>query len=90
MAYEGEDAHEENGHDLGFEANVMSPAEEFAFRTKRVASSDSFEIEAKEVFINQEERDADVIESGRISDPGWGVLSSWLCQTLSALALIWR
>ncbi|XP_022738931.1 uncharacterized protein LOC111291379 isoform X2 [Durio zibethinus] len=93
IAYEGEDEHEENASikrefsDFDLQAHVAnSGEEEFDFRIKRVASSNSFETEAKEEFICQEEKDAekdvDKIQSGHISDPGVGRAEFWASPKL--------
>ncbi|XP_022773139.1 uncharacterized protein LOC111315573 isoform X2 [Durio zibethinus] len=60
--------------------------EEFEFRTTRLASSDSFETEAKEEFLNKAEKDVDkvvdMIQSGHISDPGIGRAEFWASPKL--------
>ncbi|KAE8690404.1 hypothetical protein F3Y22_tig00110895pilonHSYRG00284 [Hibiscus syriacus] len=60
--YEGEEEHEDAStsirfSDFKFQAHVISSGESFDFTTKRVASSDSFEIDTEEVFINLDEND---------------------------------
>ncbi|XVF64786.1 hypothetical protein PTKIN_Ptkin09bG0194700 [Pterospermum kingtungense] len=93
ITYEGEDEHEENASikrefsDFDLQYHVAnSGEEEFDFRTKRVASSDSFETEAKEDFIYQEEKDVekviDMIQSGHISDPGIRRVEFWASPKL--------
>ncbi|XVE95288.1 hypothetical protein REPUB_Repub02eG0083400 [Reevesia pubescens] len=93
IAYEGEDEHEENASikrefsDLDLQAHMAnSGEEEFDFRTKRVASSDSFEIEAKEEFMHQAEKDVEqitnMIQSGHVSDPGIGKAEFWASPKL--------
>lgn len=93
VAYEGEDEHEENASikrelsDFDLQHHVAnSGEEEFDFRTKRVASSDSLETEAKEEFIYQAEKDVekvvDMIQSGHISDPGIGRAEFWASPKL--------
>ena len=51
-----------------------SGEKEFDFKTKRVASSYSFETKTKEEFIYQAEKDVekvvDMIQSRHVSDPG--------------------
>ncbi|XWS23901.1 hypothetical protein CRYUN_Cryun28dG0055300 [Craigia yunnanensis] len=93
IIYEGEDEHEENASikrevsDFDLQAHVAnSGEEEFDFKPKRVASSDSFETEAKEVYIHQAEKDCekvvDMIQSGHISDPGVGRAEFWASPKL--------
>ncbi|GMI64876.1 hypothetical protein like AT1G78230 [Hibiscus trionum] len=92
VAYEGEDEHEEDAligikfSDFEFQSHVTSSVEAFDFRTKRVVSSDSFEISTEEVFINQDEKDAensvDTNESGHISDPGIERTEFWAIPSL--------
>ncbi|KAL4277992.1 hypothetical protein GQ457_03G034110 [Hibiscus cannabinus] len=80
-AYEGEDEHEENASikrefsDFDLQAHVANASEEFDFGTKRVASSDSFETEAKE-------RVVDTVQSGHISDPGMRRVEFWASPKL--------
>ncbi|XP_022768347.1 uncharacterized protein LOC111312400 [Durio zibethinus] len=92
ISYEGEDEHEENASikrefsDFDLQAHVANSGEEFDFRTKRVASSDSFETEAKEVFMYQAEKEVekvvDMIQSGHISDPGIRRAGFWASPKL--------
>ncbi|XVF39534.1 hypothetical protein PTKIN_Ptkin01aG0041800 [Pterospermum kingtungense] len=93
IAYEGEDEQEENASikrefsDFDLQDHVANLGEEdFDFRTKRVAASDSFETEAKEEFLYQAEKNAekvvDMIQSGHISDPGVGRAEFWASPKL--------
>ncbi|KAA3453876.1 Dynein assembly factor 1, axonemal [Gossypium australe] len=83
-AYEGEDEHEENASikrefsDFDLQAHVVNSSEEFDFGTKRVASSDSFETEAKE----EVEKAVDKFQSGHVSDPGMRRAEFWASPML--------
>ncbi|KAK8705514.1 hypothetical protein V6N13_049115 [Hibiscus sabdariffa] len=72
VEYEGEDEHEEDASirrkfsDFEFQSHVTSSVEAFDFRAQRVVPSDSFDIDTEEVFINQDEKDAEDI----VDDPG--------------------
>ncbi|XWS25289.1 hypothetical protein CRYUN_Cryun27aG0056400 [Craigia yunnanensis] len=89
IAYEGEDEHEENASikreffNFDLQHHVANSGEDdFDFRTKRVASSDSFETVAKEEFIYQAEKNVDMIQSGHLSDPGIRKATFWASPKL--------
>ncbi|KAE8715413.1 hypothetical protein F3Y22_tig00110174pilonHSYRG00360 [Hibiscus syriacus] len=91
-AYEGEYEHEENASikrefsDFDLQAHVANSSEGFDFGTKRVASSDSFETEAKEEFMYSAAKDiekvVDIVQSGHISDPGMRRVEFWASPKL--------
>ncbi|KAK8649146.1 hypothetical protein V6N13_129880 [Hibiscus sabdariffa] len=73
VAYEGEDEHKKdasirrNFSDFELQSHVTNSVEAFDFKTKRVVSSDSFDIDIEEVFINQDEKDVeDIVDDPRI------------------------
>ncbi|KAK8642778.1 hypothetical protein V6N13_012110 [Hibiscus sabdariffa] len=91
-AYEGEDEHEENASikrefsDFDLQARVANSSERFDLGTKRAASSDSFQTEAKEDFICSAAKDVekvvDMVQSGHISDPGMRRVEFWASPKL--------
>ncbi|KAE8656276.1 hypothetical protein F3Y22_tig00117005pilonHSYRG00306 [Hibiscus syriacus] len=91
-AYEGEDEHEENASikrefsDFDLQTHVANSSEEFDFGIKRVASSDSFETEAKEEYMclaaKDVEKVVDIVQSGHISDPGMRRVDFWASPKL--------
>ncbi|TMW92065.1 hypothetical protein EJD97_013539 [Solanum chilense] len=89
VAYEGEDEHDESlsmkrdNSDFDLQARVRSSGGEYdqSFN-EGIRRNCSFGSEMNEQDHNKSEKDAEVLKSGHISDPGFGKVESWASPKL--------